>query len=144
MIVDYFHERIFKGEKMDINEKEIEERIKKYLDDILSKEDPDVLNIYKKFFKKYTPFSKRGYLSAYLLKNANFQNNTHKRSRYKMPDPHKTTLFVSVGRNIKVSPKDLVKLFQSRLDLEKNIEAKSLLLIMQKSEKTKKVLKNKV
>ena len=50
MIVDYFHERIFKGEKMDINEKEIEERIKKYLDDILSKEDPDVLNIYKKFF----------------------------------------------------------------------------------------------
>ena len=35
-------------------------------------------------------------------------------------DPNKTTLFISVGKNRRVFPKDLARLFQSRLDLEQS------------------------
>ena len=97
----------------------VESSIKSYIKTILEDEDPDVLDTYRKLFKKHTPFSKRGYMSAYLLKTVCTGGKAPRRpARKKETDPDKTTLFISVGKNRRVFPKDLARLFQSRLDLE--------------------------
>ncbi|MDC7127055.1 MAG: DbpA RNA binding domain-containing protein [Spirochaetales bacterium] len=102
-----------------INPEAVENSIKEFIESIESNESPEVLDTYKKLFKKYTPISRRGYLSAYLLKEA--CKGSAPRRRQRMPqDPDKTTLFISIGKNRKVYPKDLARLFQSRLDLEQS------------------------
>jgi len=99
----------------------VEENIKSFIRNILEEEDPDVLNTYRKLFKKHTPFSKRGYMSAYLLKTVcSGGRPSRKPQRRRETDPDKTTLFISVGKNRRVFPKDLARLFQSRLDLEQS------------------------
>ena len=100
---------------------EVEKNIESFIKKILEQEDPDVLNEYRKLFKKHTPFSKRGYLSAYLLKLACTGGKGPLRPfQKKESDPDKTTLFISVGKNRRVFPKDLARLFQSKLDLEQS------------------------
>ncbi|MDC7226314.1 MAG: DbpA RNA binding domain-containing protein [Spirochaetales bacterium] len=97
----------------------VENSIKDFIKNIVEEEDPDILNVYRKLFKKHTPFSRRGYLSAYLLKMAVTGGKAPRRTpRKRDSDPNKTTLFISVGKNRRVFPKDLARLFQSRLDLE--------------------------
>ncbi len=109
---------LMKSKEEMVNYAEVENSIKSFIKTIVENEDPDQLNIYKKLFKKYTPLSKRGYLSAYLLKEA-CEGSMPKRSyQKKQIDPDKTTLFISIGKNRRVFPKDLARLFQSRLDLE--------------------------
>src|SRR5574344_1118554 len=52
-----------------------EEQISAYLSDVLSKvesdSDPETLNQLKKIFKKNIPFSRRMYVAAWLVKQAN-------------------------------------------------------------------------
>jgi len=98
---------------------EIEKKIESFIKSIKEDEDPDLLNQYRKLFKKHTPLTMRGYLSAYLLMQAD-RNAGSKPSRKRTPDPDKTTLFVSVGKNRRVFPKDLAKLFQSRMDIDQS------------------------
>ena len=102
-----------------INEAEIERKIKDFIKTIREEEDPDLLNTYKKLFKKYAPFSMRGYLSAFLLKQA-AGKNTYSRPRTSnpVPDPDKQTLFISIGRNRRVYPRDLSRLFLSSLSID--------------------------
>ena len=99
---------------------EIEKNINDFLKRIKEEEDPDLLNSYRKLFKKYTPFAMRGYLSAYLLMKAASQGRSSHSRRRPVPDENKTTLFISVGKNRRVYPKDLARLFQSRLDLDQS------------------------
>lgn len=106
-----------KPEKL-VDQAEIETNIKNFVKNIVENEDPDLLNMYKTLFKKYTPLSKRGYMSAYLLKAACSGIAPLKTAQKRSIDPDKTTLFISVGKNRRVFPKDIARLFQSRLDLE--------------------------
>ncbi|HAK44471.1 MAG TPA: hypothetical protein DCO79_00905 [Spirochaeta sp.] len=99
----------------------VEQNIQNFIKNIIEEENPDILNVYRKLFKKHTPFSKRGYLSAYLLKTACTGDKAPRRApQRKESDPDKATLFISVGKNRRVFPKDLARLFQSKLDLEQS------------------------
>ncbi len=112
-----------KRSEASVNPEEVEIRIQNFIKTIIEDEDPNVLDEYRKLFKKHTPFSKRGYLSAYLLKAACGGSGVpYKKSvpASRAADPDKTTLFISVGKNRRVFPKDLARLVQSRLDLEQS------------------------
>ena len=118
MAEDYSQESSkMKRSKDSIDATEIEKKIESFIKSIKEDEDPDVLNVYRKLFKKHTPLTMRGYLSAYLLMNA-AEPAGARQSRKRVVDPDKTTLFISVGKNRRVYPKDLARLFQTRLELD--------------------------
>jgi len=66
-------------------------------------EDPAELGEYRKAFKKLVPLSLRSYVAGYLL----HQFASQGRIRRKMTA---TTLFLSIGKNRRVYPRDLVQL----------------------------------
>ncbi len=68
--------------------------------------DPDDLKAYKKIFKKTVPMHLRSWVTAHLFKLA-----VEQRSRKKITNG--TTLFISVGKNRRVYPRDLIQLFVS-------------------------------
>ncbi len=109
-----------KDQEQTVDASVIENNIKNFIKTIVEKEDPDLLDTYRKLFKKHTPFTKRGYLSAYLLKEACNGKGPQSFRKKQASDPNKTTLFVSAGKNRRVFPKDLARLFQSKLDLEQS------------------------
>ncbi len=104
-----------------INEEEIEKKIKDFIKTIREDEDPDLLNTYKKLFKKHAPFSMRGYLSAFLLKQAVGKSAySRPRTLNTESDSDKQTLFISIGRNRRVYPRDLSRLFLSSLSIDQS------------------------
>ena len=117
---DFLQESKMNKPEQTVNHEEVENSIQNFIKNIIENEDPDLLNTYRKLFKKHTPFSKRGYLSAYLLKQACSGNAPSRIKKQRTTDPDKTTLFISAGKNRRVYPKDLARLFQSRLDLEQS------------------------
>ncbi|MBQ9630219.1 MAG: DbpA RNA binding domain-containing protein [Treponema sp.] len=115
--------------------------LKEALSKVMLEENPDVLNDLKKIYKKTIPFSKRMYVAAYLVKEAQWRYRGHKRfsksfspssridhgriprrsyehngqeqERESRPrtqiDPSvSSTIFLSIGRNRRVYPRDLV------------------------------------
>jgi ATP-dependent RNA helicase DeaD len=92
-----------KKENFPDNLEVIRGKVEGILQSIRSEEKPDELNQYRKLIKKMVPFSMRSYLSAYLIKEA--LGNTVR------GDKPFRTIFVSIGRNRRVFPKDLSKLF---------------------------------
>lgn len=86
--------------------------IEKIIQKVKEEEDPEELNRYKKLFKKHVPLTLRGYVTAYLLK---YLQTGSKKSLREMK-----TLFVSVGKNRRVYPKDLARFFSSHLNLKRN------------------------
>lgn len=132
--------KIFKEQK-NIHMKKLNDTdvnlIKQNIDEIIriiqEESDPDLLNEYRKLIKKNVKFHLRGYFTAYLLKNANTKNirpraaqldNSKKTSRKtkktREADPNMTALFVSIGKNKRVYPKDLSNLFSNALEIEKS------------------------
>jgi superfamily II DNA/RNA helicase len=108
-----------KRTKDSVDEVEIVKKIESFIKSIKEDADPDLLNTYRKLFKKHTPITMRGYLSAYLLMNANGGSSSRPQRR-KAVDPDKTTLFISVGKNRRVFPKDLARLVQSKMDIDQS------------------------
>ena len=76
---------------------------------IRTEEHPDLLNQYRKLIRKSVPFHLRGYFSAYLFKEA-------LGNAVRGDDPFKT-IFISIGRNRRVFPRDLSRLFTQTLDI---------------------------
>jgi hypothetical protein len=110
--------------------------LKGHIENILSTikidEDPELLNRYRRIIRKNVPFFMRSYLAAYLLKEAggklelsggserSRKDSGKRRKKEQMESSGgKQTLFVSIGKNRKVYPKDLVQLFRTTLSLEK-------------------------
>jgi hypothetical protein len=93
-----------------------ENTAKEVIEDILKKikedEDPDELNVFRKTLRKHVPVFLRSYFTAYLFKQA-------LGSVQKKPDAL-TTLFISIGKNRKVFPKDLVNLFMQDLNIKRS------------------------
>lgn len=138
------------------------DQVAAYLQDAVNRvkteEDPDVLNELKKVFKKNVPFTLRGYVAAYLLKNTHipfkfspkaarndradfnrrdnrsekteraekpaFNSEKSAEVRERAPRPQldasvSTTIFIGVGKNRRVFPKDLVGLICSVCSLDR-------------------------
>jgi len=93
------------GKPDNFNSDDLTPVIENLIDQVKNQEDPDILNSYKKIFKKQIPLSLRSWVSAYMLKEL----SQKRRGSRIIADG--TSLFVSIGRNRKVFPKDLVHLF---------------------------------
>ena len=98
-------------------------------------ESPEILNHYRKLFRKHIPFHLRSYVSALFIQEYLGGNEKillkKKPSKKSKPaarneefaraddNPDGTrTLFVSIGKNRKVYPKDLIKLFTESGNLD--------------------------
>lgn len=98
---------------------------------IKEEEDPEELNQLRKMFKRHVPITMRGYVGAYLLKQFAQGNKHLKKQTGKTGSPGKSaktsdetsgmkTLFVSVGKNRKVFPRDLARLFSMSLNIDQS------------------------
>ncbi len=74
----------------------LEEIIKK-----LREEDPAELDAYRKTFRKTVPFFLRSYVAAYLLRHSSPKAPRRKPAQV-------ATLFVNIGKNRRVFPRDLI------------------------------------
>ena len=101
-------ERIVMPKHGNIDENEIKARVDDILRQILEEEDPEELNAYKKLAKRYVPVFRRAYFTAYLLKYA---DSDKAKARKPGSNGEYTSIFVGVGKNRKVFPKDLIQLF---------------------------------
>ncbi len=100
---------------------ELEEKVADIVRRIHEDEDPHEMNEYKRFIKKHVSVFSRAYFTAYLVKQF-VDGNTERRPRKsstRKDEPtvgnvapeDRQTLFVSVGKNRRVYPKDFVALF---------------------------------
>lgn len=71
--------------------------------------DPEELNRLRKLVRRNVPIFLRGYFMAYLLKDASGKVSVAQDMK---------TLFVSIGKNRRVFPRDLSRLFSSTLDIK--------------------------
>lgn len=94
------------GKPDNFNSDDLKPVIESLIDQVKNQEDPDVLKDYKKAFKKQVPLSLRSWVTAYMLKEMGHRRGGNRRS---IADG--MSIFVSIGRNRKVFPKDLVHLF---------------------------------
>ena len=62
-----------------LNEEQITAFLKEAVETVKTEEDPDVLNAYRKIFRKNVPFTLRSYIAAYLIKE--FEGSAFPRSK---------------------------------------------------------------
>lgn len=132
---------------MSFEEQRFVEMLKNAVERVKNEEDPVELNQYKKLFKKNVPFTLRSYVAAYLAKNSgftgrrdNFRNRRDGfkgRGRYdqgekffrqdREPAPRvvideelAATVFISIGRNRRVFPRDLISLIVQNSSVERS------------------------
>ncbi len=105
-----------KNEDLPEEEEVLKGKLKSIISQIKENEDPDVLNRYKKLIKKSVPLHLRGYIGAYFFKKAVEGQVPQTASSSKQMQ----TIFVSIGKNRKVFPRDLVRLFRKNLQLEQS------------------------
>jgi hypothetical protein len=110
---------------------ELKDWIKSLLEEIHDEEDPDEMDAYRKIIKKHVPMFRRGYFAAYLLKQLRDKEGGGRPSRSggksggrrsgggssggggaEAKEGYKT-MFVGVGKNRKVFPRDLIQLFSN-------------------------------
>jgi ATP-dependent RNA helicase DeaD len=88
--------------------------INRILKRIKEEEDPEILNQYRKILRRNVPIALRSYFGAYLLKSS-LSGEKPKRQGSKV-----TKLFLSMGKNRRVFPRDLIQLFMDRLKAERS------------------------
>jgi RNA recognition motif-containing protein len=130
-----------------VTEEKFIEILQNAVEKVRSEEDPVELNNYRKLFKKNVPFALRNYVAAFLAKSAEggFRRNSYRRyekeyrhdnsrfNRESKPDfanqplTHNvideslaSTIFISIGRNRHVFPRDLIGLITQNTNLERS------------------------
>jgi ATP-dependent RNA helicase DeaD len=91
--------------------------IAKILQKIKEEEDPDELNKFRRLVKKNVPFFLRSYFAAYLFKQIVGEDIVEVKTEN---NGNFTTLFISIGKNRHVYPKDLVNLLMSNLSIKRS------------------------
>ncbi len=99
-----------------MDEKQVKEKIEQFISVIKEAEDPIVLKEYKRVIRKAVPFHLRGYFYGFLLKSLCGDKTPIARKSPKGTGDMKT-IFVNIGKNRRVYPKDLFRLFQKSLDI---------------------------
>jgi superfamily II DNA/RNA helicase len=106
-----------KDEQLPKKEEVLQGQLKSIVKQIKEEENPEVLNSYRKLIKKSVPLFMRGYLAAFLFKTI-VEGETP--GAVRTGESEMQTIFVSIGKNRKVFPRDLAKLFRSKLRLGPN------------------------
>jgi hypothetical protein len=126
-----------------------EEDVKAYLATVMEtiKQDgnPEVLNQYRSLFRKQVPFFMRSYVSAYLIQQAlesmgkgrrPYNKNRRplsenrrplrsetpaegEQKKQNIPEEESARIFISVGRNRRVFPREILSLFLSETNVKK-------------------------
>ena len=126
-----------------LNEEQITAFLKEAVETVKTEEDPDVLNAYRKIFRKNVPFTLRSYIAAYLIKEfegaAFSRSKSYSRrsnSRYgdrsrgyfserppierPMLEPSESaSIFMSIGRSRRVFPRDIITLLIQNADISR-------------------------
>ncbi len=87
--------------------------IQQILKKIKEEEDPQILNHYRSIIRKSVPLTLRSYFAAYLFKQTLAGSKKKKSSKL-------VKLFLSMGKNRKVFPRDLIQLFMERLKAQRS------------------------
>jgi len=101
-----------KNENSPSQEEILKGKLKSLIRQIKVDEDPDELNRYRKIIRRNVPLHLRSYLAALLLKQTNGGSLSGAEAQTQMQ-----TIFVSIGKNRRVFPRDLARLFNKTLDL---------------------------
>jgi len=88
--------------------------IRQILKRIKEEEDPETLNRYRSIVRKNVPLTLRSYFTAYMFKQSLGGEKKKKRGS------KITKLFLSMGKNRRVFPRDLIQLFMDRLKAERS------------------------
>ncbi len=102
-----------KNEVPPTKEEILKGKLKNLIKQIKEEADPEELNQYRKIIRRNVPLHLRSYLAAYLLKQTNGGSLSGKAGSSQMQ-----TIFVSIGKNRKVFPRDLARLFNKALDID--------------------------
>lgn len=126
-----------------LNEEQISTFLKEALEAVKTEEDPEVLNAYRKIFRKNVPFTLRSYIAAYLIKEFESQSfarskpyNRRSNTRFsdrprgyfseRQPverpvlDPSESvSIFMSIGRSRRVFPRDIITLLIQNADISR-------------------------
>lgn len=126
-----------------LNEEQITAFLKEVVETVKTEEDPDVLNAYRKIFRKNVPFTLRSYIAAYLIKefegssfprskpysrrpNARFGDRSRGYVSDRPPverpilDPSESvSIFMSIGRSRRVFPRDIITLLIQNADISR-------------------------
>lgn len=132
---------------MSFEEQRFVEMLRNAVERVKNEEDPVELNQYKKLFKKNVPFTLRSYVAAYLAKNSGFtgrrENFRNRRDGFKgrgrydqgekffrqdrepapgvvIDEELAATVFISIGRNRRVFPRDLISLIVQNSSVERS------------------------
>jgi hypothetical protein len=108
------------------------------MDTIKQDGNPEVLNQYRSLFRKQVPFFMRSYVSAYLIQQAlessgkgrrpynknrrptrNENNFEGEQKKQNIPEEESARIFISVGRNRRVFPREILSLILSETDVQK-------------------------
>ena len=126
-----------------VNEEQVAAFLKEAVEAVKTEEDPDVLNAYRKIFRKNVPFTMRSYIAAYLIKE--FESSSFSRSKpynrrsnsrfgersrgyfsdrplteRPMLEPSESvSIFMSVGRSRRVFPRDIITLLIQNADISR-------------------------
>ena len=130
-----------------MTEEKFIEILQNAVEKVKTEEDPIELNNYRKLFKKNVPFALRNYVAAFLAKSAEggFRRGSYRRyekdfrheggrfnkesrsefdaqpsTRNVIDESLASTIFISIGRNRHVFPKDLINLITENTSLEKS------------------------
>ena len=127
-----------------IDEEKTRSRLAEIQKIIQTEANPELLNVYRSLIRKEISFFSRSYLSAYLLmqleekdggrsyrnriqKPGRFQDagssHTDERpelNRFPLSDEESTRLFISIGRNRKVFPREILGLINSKTEISKD------------------------
>ena len=121
------HPRLQEMLKVDVQKKDLpaqeavlEGSIRQILDRIRQEEDPKELNEYRRILRRHVPLSLRAYFMAYLFKSLGGPALQKAPAARTQRGREFSKLFVNVGRNRRVYPKELVELFMSRLGLDRS------------------------
>lgn len=87
----------------------LKSKIRNIVKRIKEEEDPDELNKLRRIVRRNVPIFLRGYFMAYLIKEASGKQDAAREMK---------TLFVSIGKNRRVFPRDLSRLFSGTLNIQ--------------------------
>jgi len=105
------------------NYEEFDEQILALINKVKMDDDPEELKKFRKLFKKKVPLTMRTWVTASLMKEYLSRGNRGGRGKSpRTPRPVMAggiTLFVSIGKNRRVYPRDLIRLFISTGKIER-------------------------
>jgi len=125
---------VLKKTKPVIDEQLIKTMLEDAIQTIKTEEDPLILNEYRRIFRKTVPFTLRSYAAAYFIKeleqsSARSKQPNRRSGRYQertrtaatehpvLTPSESTSIFINIGRNRRVFPRDIISLLIQNTDI---------------------------